>query len=166
MQVVGVDHLYITVADFERSLAWYDRVMALLGFRKGDRAIGGDPHAHYFNPVLQLSIRPARNSRQHDPYSPGLHHLCFQVPDRDAVDEVHAALVGEGVSATEPALYPEYNDDYYATFFEDPDGIRLEVVGRSRYRRRTAERWHDLRVFLNPLAELDEREAAQRKESE
>jgi predicted lactoylglutathione lyase len=26
----------------------------------------------------------------------------------------------------------EYSDDYYAVFFEDPDGNRLEVVHRTR----------------------------------
>src|ERR1700733_9940253 len=58
MEIVGVDHLYLSVSDFARSLAFYDAVMQALGFFKGDRTIGGDPHAHYFNRALQLSIRP------------------------------------------------------------------------------------------------------------
>jgi hypothetical protein len=67
--VLGLDHIYLTVSDFARSERYYDTVMRALGFRKGDKAIAGDPHAHYFNPVLQLSIRPARSSRSHDPYT-------------------------------------------------------------------------------------------------
>lgn len=74
------------------------------------------------------------------------------------VDEAHAALTRLGVAASPPRTYPEYNPEYYATFFEDPDGIRLEVVGQTSYRRTLSERWHDLRAFLNPLAELAERE--------
>ena len=35
-----------------------------------------------------------------------------------------------------PQLYPEYAADYYATFFEDPDGIRLEVTNFREERRR------------------------------
>jgi len=109
--------------------------MQFLGFRKGDKVIGGEPHAHYFNRVLQYTIRPARGGRVgHDPYTPGLHHLCFQLPDRASVDETFAALRSWDVAASEPKLYPEYNDDYYATFFPDPDGLRLEVVARSRHR--------------------------------
>ena len=27
-----------------------------------------------------------------------------------------------------PAHYPEYSGDYYAVFFEDPDGMKLELV--------------------------------------
>jgi catechol 2,3-dioxygenase-like lactoylglutathione lyase family enzyme len=157
VDVVGLDHLYIAVSDFGRSEAFYDRVMALLGFRKGDKRIADEPHAHYFNRVMQYTIRPAKRGGPHDPYAPGLHHVCFQVRDRPAVDEAFRSLRGAGVEATEPRVYPQYHDDYYATFFEDPDGIRLEVVARSRYRRELAERWDELRVFLNPVAELHAR---------
>lgn len=163
MEVVGLDHLYVSVADFARSEEFYDRLMAFLGFRKGDKVVAGEPHAHYFNRVMQYSIRPARGGRVgHDPYVPGLHHVCFQVRDRAAVDEVCATLRSWGVDATEPAVYPQYNDDYYATFFADPDGLRLEVVARSKYRQETAERWDEMQVFLNPLAELHARDAQRR----
>ena len=130
MEVVGLDHVYVTVADFARSEEFYDRLMAFFGFRKTDKQIGGEPHAHYVNRVMQYSIRPARGgSVGHDAYVPGLHHLCFQVPDRAAVDEVHATLTQWGIEASAPRVWDEYNDDYYATFFSDPDGLRLEVVG-------------------------------------
>jgi len=163
MEVVALDHIYVAVADFARSEAFYDRLMQFLGFRKGDKLIGGEPHAHYFNRVLQYTIRPARGGRVgHDPYAPGLHHLCFQVPDRASVDETFATLRSWDVEASEPKLYPEYNDDYYATFFPDPDGLRLEVVARSRHRQETAERWGEMRVFLNPLVELRTRDAETR----
>jgi len=48
MEVIGLDHIYVSVSDFARSEAFYDRVMGALGFRKGDKPIGGDRHAHYF----------------------------------------------------------------------------------------------------------------------
>ena len=60
---------------------------------------------------------------------------------------------GTGISATKPALYPQYNPEYYATFFEDPDGIRLEIVGRTRTRQTLADRWHEFTTFLNPWAQ-------------
>src|SRR6185369_5344848 len=128
LDVIAVDHIYIAVRDFQRSVAFYDRVMRLLGFKKGTSPIAGEPHAHYFNRVTQYTIRPARGSDRHDPYRPGLHHLCFRVATREDVDAAVAALHGIGVTATPPRLYPEYAADYYATFFTDPDGIRLEIV--------------------------------------
>jgi glyoxylase I family protein len=159
VEVRGLDHLYVTVSDFARSERFYDAVMQALGFRKGDKPIAGEPHAHYFNPALQYTIRPAHSpGARHDPYAPGLHHVCFQVEDEEAVREAHRRLVALGVQATEPRHHPEYNPDYYATFFEDPDGIRLEIVGRTPYREDLARRWHELSVFLNPFAELLKRE--------
>ncbi len=157
MDVIGIDHIYLAVSDFATSEAFYDRVMRALGFYKGDRSIGGERHAHYFNRVLQLSIRPARSATAHDPYAPGLHHLCLQVATPDDVDAAYASLQGLGIAATRPRTYPEYSADYYATFFVDPDGIRLEIVARRQMRDDIVREWNQLRSFLNPLQELRSR---------
>ena len=157
MDVLGLDHLYLSVSDMARSEPFYDAVMARLGFRKGDKPIAGEPHAHYFNRSLQLSIRPARSASPHDPYAPGLHHVCFQLATPADVDAAAAALRELGLDASEPKLYPEYNPDYYATFFTDPDGIRLELVCRTPYRDELVRHWDELTSFLNPLAELRSR---------
>jgi glyoxylase I family protein len=154
MPIVGLDHVYLVVSDFDRSETFYDRVMRALGFFKGDRAIAGERHAHYFNRALQISIRPARSPVPHDPYAPGLHHLCLQALDRKTVDEGHLALVALSVEATPPALYPEYAEDYYATFFADPDGMRFEIVARRAARDEIVREWSELRTFLNPIQEL------------
>jgi hypothetical protein len=52
VEIVGLDHVYLAVKDFARSMAFYDPVMKALGFFKGDRAIAGERHAHYFNRAL------------------------------------------------------------------------------------------------------------------
>ena len=57
------------------------------------------------------------------------------------------------VEATAPQHYSQYNPDYYATFFTDPDGIRLELVCRTPYRDKLVTHWDEFTVFLNPLAE-------------
>ena len=68
-ELAGVDHIYLAVGDFDRSRLFYDRVMRTLGFKKGTFPIAGEPHCHYFNRNLQISIRPARSGK-HDPYAP------------------------------------------------------------------------------------------------
>lgn len=157
LDVIGLDHLYLCVSELPRSERFYDPVMQLLGFRKGDKPIGGDPHAHYFNRVMQLSLRPARSAARHDPYAPGVHHVCLQLADRQAVEDAVVGLRAIGVEATAPKLYPEYNLEYYASFLEDPDGIRLELVARTAYRDALVERWDELEGFLNPFSRLPER---------
>lgn len=153
----GIDHIYLSVSDMDRSEAFYDAVMHALGLHKGDKAVAGERHAHYVAPTFQLSLRPARSRDGHDPYSAGLHHLCFQAPTRDDVNACHASLTALGVAATAPAEYPEYHPEYYATFFDDPDGIRLEIVARTSHRQTLAERWDELDDFLNPLQRLPAR---------
>lgn len=143
VEVTAIDHVYITVSDLERSEAFYDRFMTVLGFRKAKRPLaGGDVHIHYFNRITQFSLRPARGEpREHDPYTPGLHHFCFRVADREAVDRAASGLRERGIDASEPHPYPQYHADYYATFAEDPDGVRLEVVNHCQVRRDVVAHW-------------------------
>ena len=152
LDVTAIDHIYITVSDIDRAERFYDTVMELLGFRKGLKPIAGQKHFHYFNRVTQYTIRPARTGAPpHDPYSPGLHHLCFRVATRADVDAAAKALRAVGIDASEPAIYPEYSDDYYATFFSDPDGIRLEVVAQRRLRTLVQDNWDKLTEFEDPV---------------
>ncbi len=154
LEVTALDHVYVCVSDLARSVAFYDPVMAMLGFVKGQKAIGGDPHVHYYNRVMQYSLRPARSGVAADPYAVGaMHHLCFRVATSAAVDDAAGRLRALGIDASEPRLY-EYRPDYYATFFEDPDGIRLEIVCETALRRTVRARWHELDRFEDPVAHL------------
>lgn len=152
LEVTALDHIYVTVTDIDSSERFYDSVMKVLGFRKGTKPINNERHLHYFNPVTQYTIRPAKQpATRHDPYSPGLHHVCFRVPSQIDVDAAAQALSQLGVEVTNPKFYPEYAADYYATFFSDPDGIRLEIVAHRRLRSLILEKWHELTEFEDPL---------------
>ena len=75
----------------------------------------------------------------------------MQVVDNKAVDRFHALVTAKGIEATKPAIYPQYSDDYYATFLNDPDGLKFEVVARRARRKLYAERWNELTTFPNPI---------------
>jgi catechol 2,3-dioxygenase-like lactoylglutathione lyase family enzyme len=150
--VTAVDHIYVTVSDLARAEAFYDPVMRLLDFRKGTTPIAGERHVHYFNRVTQYSIRGAKTAdRSHDSYSPGLHHICFRVASTTDVDTTARALVALGIDASPPRYYPEYAPDYYATFFTDPDGIRLELVAHRRLRTLIRDHWDQLTEWEDPV---------------
>ena len=139
-EVIGIDHIYIAVSDLKRSEAFYDRVMSVLGFRKNGFEIGGEPHLQYFNRPFGFVLRPARGGR-HDPYAPGLHHLCLRVDTAEDVADAAMGLDDAGIAATAPKLYPDYASDYVAIFLTDPDGIRLEVTNYRQERRDRHDRW-------------------------
>ncbi|MGH7083694.1 MAG: VOC family protein [Acetobacteraceae bacterium] len=54
----------------------------------------------------------------------GFHHYAFQLRSRRDVDALQAFLEENNVPIVDPAS--EYYDDYYAVFFTDPDGLKLE----------------------------------------
>jgi catechol 2,3-dioxygenase-like lactoylglutathione lyase family enzyme len=114
--------------------------MTTLGYRKASAPIGGEPHRHYFNRHFGFDP-PARRTADHDPYAPGLHHFCFRVEDEPAVDQAARELGAAGVAATAPRYYPEYDPDYYATFFTGPDGVRLEITNFRASRRQRMAHW-------------------------
>ncbi|KAF9321063.1 hypothetical protein BG003_003826 [Podila horticola] len=71
----------------------------------------------------------------HRKSNPGLHHLAFSVGTQEEIDEFHSRIVGFYASHADhgrildaPAFYPEYGLHYYAVFFTDPDGLKLELV--------------------------------------
>lgn len=146
VEIIGIDHVYLTVADLAAAEAFYDKLMGVLGFRKAASVIGGDPHVHFFNRQFGFSLRPARaGTPPHDSYAPGLHHFCFRVVDAHAVDRAAAELRALGIDASGPRLYPEYAPDYYATFFTDLDGVRLEITNFREQRRRRMYDWEGQR---------------------
>jgi catechol 2,3-dioxygenase-like lactoylglutathione lyase family enzyme len=161
VEITAIDHIYLTVTDLKVSEKFYDRVMRLFGFHKGTDPIEGEPHLHYYNRDVRLTLRPARPAKPaHDPYAPGLHHICLRVADPQAVDAAWQGLTNLGIEASYPLHYPQYAPDYYATFFADPDGIRLEIVNHLAVRREIRELWDQLEDFENPLRKLRARKAA------
>jgi catechol 2,3-dioxygenase-like lactoylglutathione lyase family enzyme len=129
MQPTGaIHHIDLTASDLARSTSFYDRVLPLLGFQR----IADCPEGPLWaGALLELGLQAARAGTQqpHDRFSPGLHHLAFTAQSREAVDALHRELVAMGITILDPpSEYPEYAPGYYALFFADPDGIKLEFV--------------------------------------
>jgi len=77
-----------------------------------------------------LSLRQAQAAATapYDRYAVGLHHVAFEAESREVVDERLAWARAQGLEIeNEPQEWP-YVPGYYAGFFHDPDGMKLEVV--------------------------------------
>jgi catechol 2,3-dioxygenase-like lactoylglutathione lyase family enzyme len=143
-EVIGIDHIYLTVSNLDISEHFYDRLLLdALGFRKNTFSLGGDPHIQYYNRHFGIVLRPARTNGDHQPYAPGLHHLCLRVATTADVDTVARKLTQLGLPASPAQPYPEYAPDYCATFLTDPDGIRLEITNYREERRERHDRWDE-----------------------
>jgi catechol 2,3-dioxygenase-like lactoylglutathione lyase family enzyme len=142
-EIIGIDHIYVAVQDLHASEKWYDRVMPLLGFKKNSFQNEGDLHLQYYNRHFGFVLRPAHKSLSHDPLAPGLHHFCLRVESIETVHGIAEAFAKEGIECSKPQLYPEYAPDYYAIFFSDPDGIRLEITNYRAERKKRFEDWEN-----------------------
>ena len=141
-EVIGIDHIYITVTNLDRSIAFYDAVMIeALGFRKNIFTINNALHVQYYNRLFGYVLRPASPTTTHNPYHSGLHHLCLRVEDVAAVRQVAQTLQGLKIPCSALGHYPEYAPDYYAIHLQDPDGIHLEITNYRQERRDRAENW-------------------------
>lgn len=143
-EIIGIDHIYVTVANLPRSEVFYDIVMSVLGFRKSQFQIQGEKHIQYYNRHFGYVLRPARSKSPHDPFAPGLHHICLRVESAKDVSEIARKLKEHNIPASEPRLYPEYAADYFAVFFTDPDGVQLEVTNYRHERRQRHDNWDDV----------------------
>ena len=128
-----VHHIDLSLRNIAAAEPLYDLVLTHIGYVKGKPYPQGGGEWDLADGT-SIGIRPttgAHADRAHDRYSSGLHHLAWTATSRDDVDALHAKLVGLGATILDPpADYPRYNGGrgYYAVFFADPDGLKLEYV--------------------------------------
>lgn len=135
MRVRGaVHHVDVTVKSPEASRAFYKAVLGFMGY------VFVDDHERGFDMDLRddqgfvtsfgvLRAQGDNAARIHDRYSPGLHHIAWNAESRADVDALYALLQQIGATILDPpAAYPKYGPTYYAVFFADPDGLKLEYV--------------------------------------
>jgi len=126
-RVVGIDHLVIRVREFERSKAFYDTVLGFLGFK---RKYTSGKTAGWSNGRTLFWIGEADAEGKRHPHrigNIGFHHYAFELSSRRDVDALYDHLEKYNVKVVDPpADYPEYGEGYYAVFFLDPDGLKLE----------------------------------------
>ena len=130
----AIHHLDLTVKDPDASRAFYTAVLAFMGYQLiDDHDRGYDFNLEGPAGVCSIGVMAAKGpgaDRQHDRYSPGLHHVAWNAAGREDVDAMYAHLQSIGATILDPpADYPEYGLPYYAVFFADPDGLKLEFVG-------------------------------------
>jgi len=133
----GVHHIELSVLDYERSIAFYDRMFGWLGYQSFWTLDVGYRSTYYMTrlpiPHSYIGIQPARTGgpHVHGARPVGLHHLALWARGRREIDRFHTEfLLKNEVTVTEaPARYDHYAPGYYAVFFDDPvNGFHWELV--------------------------------------
>jgi glyoxylase I family protein len=127
----GVHHVDLVVTSIERSLPFYTGLLGPLGFHTVSEVEGerGETIFYLGGPGTAVGLRQALSkSESYDRYRVGLHHLAFEADSRAQVDERATWVREQGWELeSEPQEYA-YIPGYYAVFFYDPDGLKLEIV--------------------------------------
>ena len=126
----GVHHVDLVVSSIERSLPFYRDLLAPLGYHRITEVEGerGETIWYLGGPDVALGLREAQTGGEHDRYRVGIHHVAFEAWSRALVDERAAWLADNGAEIESPPQEYGYLPGYYAVFFYDPDGIKLEIV--------------------------------------
>jgi catechol 2,3-dioxygenase-like lactoylglutathione lyase family enzyme len=116
-----LDHVGFQCADLDKAAAFYDAVLAPLGVTRlmdFKVALGyGTDRADFW--IGELNTGDGFRES----------HIAFLAQDRAQVDAFFAAAVTAGAEVLhEPAVHPEYHEDYYGAFVRDPDGNNVEAV--------------------------------------
>ncbi len=131
MRSSGVHHVDLVVSSIERSLPFYRELLAPLGFQRLSEVEGerGETIRYLGGPGTSLGLREAQMpTGLVERYRVGLHHLAFEAASRGVVDERADWLRARGATIESGPEEYAYSPGYYAVFFYDPDGIKLELV--------------------------------------
>ena len=129
----AIDHLDLVVTDLERSLRFYVELLRPLGYTRTAEIVGeqGERVVYVGRPSGwgSVSVREVKGRREYDRYDVGIHHIAFSAWRRSVVDDRAKWLRDNGHEIESgPEEYNQYTPGYYAVFFYDPDGIKLEIV--------------------------------------
>jgi glyoxylase I family protein len=135
--LTGLAHVDLACRDVERSVAFYLDVLGPLGLQAPPVTFEGE-QGETINYLRfpeagsgSIGLRAASVEQEFALYAPGLHHIAFAVATPDDVRVAHEGAVREGAEIVHPPTpFPRYHPDYFATFFLDPDGFRVEVRSR------------------------------------
>jgi catechol 2,3-dioxygenase-like lactoylglutathione lyase family enzyme len=120
------DHIDLRVKDREAAQSFYAKILPAIGFRvdKSGEQWGlfeaeGEKAVEFFGFTEEADFKPNGN------------RIAFWANSRAAVDAAAEVIRKAGGRKIEgPELCLDYSPGYYAVFFEDPDGNKLEVCCR------------------------------------
>jgi predicted lactoylglutathione lyase len=122
-----LDHIDLRVKDLAASRAFYDAFMRAFHLRGRPFEEGCHVYVRTIDRVAHEAVVLIEDHK----HAPSAVRIAFAAPSREEVDRITAAAVAAGAHNVEgPMPCPEYIESYYAAFFEDPDGNRLEVCYR------------------------------------
>ncbi|PHQ79022.1 MAG: glyoxalase/bleomycin resistance/extradiol dioxygenase family protein [Coxiella sp. (in: Bacteria)] len=119
-----LDHVGITVSDYETSKQFYIKAFEAIGYKllmevQGCAGFGIDSDQ---GPLATFWIHQGEPATD-------MMHIAFRTDDRSKVDAFYdAAMAAGGKDHGKPGVREIYHPNYYGAFVLDPDGYNVEAV--------------------------------------
>jgi catechol 2,3-dioxygenase-like lactoylglutathione lyase family enzyme len=127
-----LDHIFLTVSDTARSVAFYEKVLPVLGITArldydGGQGPAGHPDLKGFGANGRMFFWLREGAA-----APGAVHVGLVADSEAMVNAAHAEALAAGATAIHPpGQQIHYDSRYYAAQVKDPDGYSLEFVFKS-----------------------------------
>lgn len=127
-----LDHIFLTVSDTSRSIAFYERVLPILGIGlrhdyDGKDGPAGHPDLKGFGANGRMFFWLKQGN-----VSPEVIHIGLIAESEEMVDEAYYAALNAGATSIHiPGAQLHYDPRYYAAQIRDPDGYSFEFVFKS-----------------------------------
>src|SRR4029077_9981679 len=121
----SVHHLIVNVTDLTRARDFYGWLMPQLGYpgvQHWERGSG------WFGDGGSFWVKEAAGRETFSKDRVGLCEIAFRAGSRADVDALAGELAERGARILDSPREYDYTPGYYAVFFTDPDGIKLELV--------------------------------------
>lgn len=126
LKVTHSGHIGLNVSNLDRSRDFYQNVFGLELISESSNQ--GRRFAFLGEGERLVLTLWQQSTGSFDPGKPGLHHLSFYVADMEELKAVEARLRALRIPVLHDGIVAHAeNTPSGAVFFEDPDGIRLEI---------------------------------------
>jgi catechol 2,3-dioxygenase-like lactoylglutathione lyase family enzyme len=124
-----LDHVTLTVSDYARSKAFYEKALTPLGITRLMEFGQACGFGRDGKPEFWLGAGPSSFQRVEQIALITPMHVAFSASSRAAVEAFFAAaLAAGGKDFGAPGVRAHYHPNYYAAFVLDPDGHDIEAV--------------------------------------
>jgi len=132
----SINHLALTARDFDRSTAFFDKVLGFLGYTRAEvpestQQLMKTRLRAWAHPEGAVTLRPAKDlsaPEAPDRNKPGMNHIAFNAESRADVERMHDLLKTIGAEILDAPAEYSYFPGYFAVYFTDPDGVKIEFA--------------------------------------
>jgi catechol 2,3-dioxygenase-like lactoylglutathione lyase family enzyme len=126
----GIDHVMINCCDYEAAVRFYSWLLPRIGFP--ELMVIDEPAEttgwYGINGSIWVSRAAGPDGLPFNKERAGLRELAFRADSRADIDDLAQEIESHGGRILDAPREYRYVPGYYAVFFTDPDGIKLELV--------------------------------------